>query len=302
MQPTKDKFQSTSYLYHDFINPMTSTLYGQFDFDQFLIDSRGQYWFTEKNISGKETSQVFVFNGSGALIKNIVVKGKPTLYEFDQCVIVACEGMDSHSYIYQFCKSRLHRVNEWTIDGFLWDLEFIDGAVYITSYLSSINEAVLYIIDENRKKAIDLGTGVFPSGIIYMQGALFIAFSFIYSGSKGKIAKYDLDGQLIEELTLKVAPRQLFTYKGKIVLHGLDMAKGSADRLVYFNVENGNCVSYKIPKSTDLRPQEKHMLLHNHETGSIFYWSHEKRKIIRVVHLPLKIPTKAPIEKIHWSL
>lgn len=300
--PSRDAFQAQDYLYHDFINPITATLYGQFDFDQFLIDSKGHYWFTEKVVSGKDTTQIYIFNSRGALIKNFVVKGKPTLYEFDRFVIAACEGNDEHSYIYKFCKSHLHLVKEWTIDGFLWDLECTEDALYITSYLPEINEAVLYIIQGSKHKAVDLGTGLFPSGILFQQGALYIAFSFIHSGSKGKIVKYDLEGNTIKELMLNAAPRQMFAYNGEIVLHGLNMTKGSADQLVYFNLENGSCSSYKIPRASDIRLQGKHLLLHNHETESIIYWNHEKKKIIRVVHTPIKLPIKAQLEDIHWSL
>ena len=300
MSQPKGSFQSRSYLFHDWINPMTATLYGKFDFEQFLIDSEGQYWFTEKTLSGKETSQIFVFNTRGAFIKNLAVKGKPILYDFEYFLIAACEGRDGRSYIYKICKKHLQIINEWTIDGFFWDLENINEALYITSYLPEINEAVLYIINGNRKRAIDLGESIFPTGILFQNGSLYIAYSFVYNRNKGKMARYDLDGVVLEEYFFNVGSRQMLTYKDKIVLHGLDMTKGSADRLVYFNVENGHCLSYKIPNTSDIRPEGKQVLLHHHETDSIIYWSHEKRKIIRVVHI--KMPIKAQIENTHWSL
>ncbi|MGV3487479.1 MAG: hypothetical protein ACO1OC_02710 [Tuberibacillus sp.] len=299
-QKTKWPFQLQSYWYHDLHNPMIDTIYGQFDFEQFLVDSEGQYWFTEKTFSDKETTEIFVFNASGELIKNMVVKGKPTLYEFEHYVVVACEGWDDQSHIYRYCKKQLILEQHWTVEGFLWDLDCNDESLFITCYLSDINEAVLYIIDINRKKALDLGAGVFPSGILYRSGYLYISFSYIQSGKKGKMVKLDLEGNILGEMDLDIAPRQIFSQDDHIILHGLNMANGAADQLVYFDIENETQQSYKIPKSSDIRPQEKHMLLHIRDSQSIIYWSHEKRKIVRVAHLP--VPNKEMLERTHWSL
>ena len=260
--------------------------YGQLTFEQFLIDSEGRYWFSEKAVDGKETTQIFIFDAKGAILKKLVVQGKPVLYEFERWVIIACEGIEASSHIYKFSKQTLSLEDQWTVDGFLWDLDGAGEALFITSYLTDINEAVLYIVDGNRKKALDLGTGLFPTGIICCGKALYISFSDIQTGCKGKLIKLDWEGHLLEESPLDIAPRQMFLYDGHIILHGLDMAKGSANQLVYYNVQTGERQVYKIPKASDLRPHGKHILLHNREKQSIIYWSHEKRKIIRVLHMP----------------
>lgn len=257
------------------------------DFDQFLIDDRGCGWFTEKTPSNQTTSRIFIFSAKGDLLKTHVVVGKPTLYECDgQAVIAACEGTDGKGYIYRFDKECLEPVAQWVIDGFLWDLEWVNDVLYITSYRARDGLAVLSIANRDKIKDIALGRGMFPVGVLRKPDALYIAFSFIVSGKTGKVARYDDTGCLVEETMIDSAPRQMFAYKEWLVLHGMDMTKGIADELVYVNPKDGSQKAYKIPKAIDLRAQGRHLLLYHRDGETVLYWSHEKRKIIRMMHLP----------------
>ena len=280
----KSSFQSQSVGLNDFAHPFNKSIYGHFDFEQFLIDANGKYWFTEKSNVYKQTTQIYIFNNNGDLLKNFSVKGRPTLYENDKLMIAACEGKDDRGHIYLYCKNELAFIEEWTIDGFLWDMECIGETFYITSYFVDTNEAVFYIIGDNTKKVMSLGDDMFPTGILFHQNKLYISLTYLQDGNRGKVIQTDLDGRIIKEIEMDIAPRKLFSYKDELVIYGLDMAKGYADQLVYINVHTDQQAVYQSPRAVDIKSHDKHMLFYNQQTDSIIYWSHEKKKIIRVVH------------------
>ncbi|GGH87661.1 hypothetical protein JOD43_003990 [Pullulanibacillus pueri] len=282
----KSSFQSQSVVLNELLHPFFRSMYSQFDFEQFLIDRDGNYWFIEKNNMYKQTTQIYIFNHKGDLLKNFAVKGKPTLYEKEYLMIAACEGTDDKGHIYSFCKHHLNFIEEWTIDGFLWDMECIGETFYVTSYFVESNEAVLYILNNDKKTVVSLGHDMFPTGILCHKNKLFIALSYLRDGNKGKVIQCGLDGQVVKEIAVEIAPRKLFGYKNELVICGLDMAKGYSDRLVYINLETGKQTTFQLPQAMDVRAQDKHLLFYNGQTESIIYWSHEKRKIMRVVRWP----------------
>ncbi|GGE34321.1 hypothetical protein GCM10011391_11260 [Pullulanibacillus camelliae] len=280
----KSSFQSQSVLLNDLHHPLYKLVYSQFDFDQLLIDQLGNYWFTENHSSLEKLTHIYIFNQKGDLLKKFLVNGKPTLYENEELMIVACEGTDDKGYIYLFCKRTLRFIEQWAIDGFLWDMECIGNTFYITSYFVDEDEAVIYKINHKKKEVISLGKNMFPTGILCHKHRLFISLSYLEEGNRGKIIECDIEGCLIKELELNIAPHKLYSYKNELVIHGLNMISGQADQLVYINIDTEEQTMYHSPQAIDIKAQDKHMLFYNEQSKTVIYWSHEKRKVIRVVH------------------
>lgn len=284
----KSSLQSQTIFFNPFQKPLEESFGKPKNFEQFLNDSHGNYWFTEKVAEGQNSSHVFIYDQQGLFIKSQIVNGKATLYEYPKWIIAACEGPDNKGYIYKYSKDDQQLIEQWVLDGFLWDIEMDEEALYITSYLPTTNEAVLYHIKGKSLTPKVLGTGFFPTGIIKQDKLLYVSTSPLFTSCKGGMMKLDMKGELLDRFDVDVSPRQIFSHEDGLVLHGLDMAQGKAETLIYVDPKLGTTGTYSIPKATHIRTQGHHLLLFNQETQSLMYWSHAKKKVIRVVHWPLK--------------
>ncbi|MFC7394906.1 hypothetical protein [Scopulibacillus cellulosilyticus] len=285
----KNSFQSQSALFNTFEDIIDESFQAAVSFDQFLLDSNGYYWFTEKTTEGQSASQIYIFNSQGDFIKSHGVNGKAaTIYEYNDCILAACEGIDSKGYIYKYSKDDQKLLKTWDIDGFLWDLEKLGDTLYITSYLAETNEAVLYTISGQEVDCKVLGNSFFPTGVLIKDNILYIPVCPLYSPNTGSVLCIDLNSDKVEEIAVSVSPRQILSYGGQLILHGLDMSKGKAESLIYLDPNTKKTESFQIPKASDIRIQGEYLLIFNHETKTVIYWSHAKKKIIRIVQWPIK--------------
>ncbi|MBM7644665.1 hypothetical protein JOD45_000858 [Scopulibacillus daqui] len=285
----KNSFQSQSVLFNTFVDMIDESFQETAGFDQFLLDTNGFYWFTEKTAEGQSASSIYIFNSCGQLVKSLRVNGKAaTLYEYDDCILAACEGVDSKGYIYKYAKEDQRLLEHWDISGFLWDLEKLGDVLYITSYLAETNEAVLYTISGQEVSCKVLGQGFFPTGVLIQDNLLYIPVCPLYSPNTGSVLCIDFCGNDVEEIPVSVSPRQIFSYDGQLILHGIDMSQGRAESIIYLDPATKKTESFQIPKAQDIRTQGEHLLIFNQETETIVYWSHAKKKITRIVQWPIK--------------
>ncbi|TCP23815.1 hypothetical protein EV207_12838 [Scopulibacillus darangshiensis] len=284
----KSSLQSQTIIFNTFQKSVDGSRCESQHFDQFLIDDNGNYWFTEKVTDGQSANHLYIYNHSGKFLRSLAVNGKATLYEYAEWMIAACEGPDNKGYIYKYSKDTQQLVEQWVMNGFLWDIEMDLERLYITSYLPMTDEAVLYQIKGKTIVKQVLGTGFFPTGIIGKDKCLYVSTSQIFSSGKGEMMRLDLDGNILDQFDIEVSPRQIFEYEGQLVLHGLDLAEGKAETLVYVDPDLGICETYSIPRASQIRTQGQYLLLFNEKAQSLMYWSHRKKRVIRVVHWPMK--------------
>ncbi len=255
-------------------------------YEELLIDGRGYYWFTETNTKRHASSEIYLYDSEGQFVKRFVLNGQATLYEFPDCIIAACEGVDYKGHVYQIGKTNHQMMNQWTIEGFLWDVEMHQGAVYATSYVPRDDEALIYQLTSQTAVKHSLGFGFYPTSLVKTENVFFLATSYPFSSKKGTVMTLSLNGMKLGEKTAEVAVRELFTYQSDLILHGLDYEEGTAETLTYFNRYTEEKITYTIPKVTHIRQHGQQLLLFNQRTKTMMYWSHERRKIVRVLHWP----------------
>lgn len=253
-------------------------------YEELLIDEHGNYWFTEMNTKRHASSQIYLYDTEGHLVKHFVLNGKATLYEFPNCIIAACEGIDYKGYIYKIDKNTHQLINQWVIDGFLWDVEMHQEAVYVTSYAPAEDEALLYRLVGKTAVVHSLGYGFYPTSLAKNENGFYLATTYPFSSKKGTVITLSLNGMKLQEHTASVAVRELFNYKSQLVLHGLDYEDGTAETLTYIHKHTMEKRVYSIPKVTHIKQHGNQLLLFNQRTKTMMYWSHERRKIVRMVH------------------
>lgn len=277
--------RSQSVLFEDIRRPLINDIPNPADFEEFLIDSEGKLWLTSKMDKCQGTSEIHVFCGQGHLLEQKCVKGKVSLYESSQWLVAACEGEDGYGYVYQFDKTAITLLNEWQIDGFLWDLAIDHNHLHAVSYSPKDNHAYLTSISTLGKDSLCLGEGFFPTGIIKYGAGFYVTTCQLTEPNRGKLLQLDESGIIVNTVIVDTSPRQLFRYDGELILHGLNMETGRADHLVYIHLQTLKAATYNIPKTKDIREQTQHLLLYNDDKQSLFYWNHQERKVTSVIHL-----------------
>jgi hypothetical protein len=257
-------------------------------FSQILIDGNNNYWFAEKKAKEKEKTNLYIFNEHGKFLKNVIVTGNPNLFEFDYSVFAACEGNDGKGRIYQYCIESYQLVEQWTIEGFLWDLEKMDDRLYVSSYLPGKDAAVLYVIEDKKMEKVDLGEHFFPTYLLSRGTSLYISACPILDCGEKKIIELNMNHERVDEYKLNVSPRRLYMYDGGLIIHTLELASGKKEKLIYYDFKTGDQKVYPIPKNHTVEGNREQLFLFNLETQSLVEWNHDQRGIAKVKHLPQK--------------
>jgi hypothetical protein len=179
-------------------------------YEELLIDEHGYYWFTEMNTTRHASSRIYLYNTEGELVKRFVLNGKATLYEFPDCIIAACEGVDYKGHIYRIGKKHHQMITQWTIEGFLWDVEMHEDNVYATSYVPKHDEALVYQLTPHMAVKHSLGYGFYPTSLVKGENVFYLATSYPFSSKKGTVITLSLGGMKLQEKTSDVAVRELF--------------------------------------------------------------------------------------------
>lgn len=261
--------------------------------EELLIDEHGHYWFIEMNTKRHASSRVFLYAENGELLQHYVFNGKATLYEFTNCIIAACEGPDYKGYIYKINKESYQLEKNWVLEGFLWDVSMHCNSLYVTAYLPKQDEALLYQLNGQTSMTQSLGYGFYPTSLVKSGNQFYLAANYPFSSQKGTVMTLSLAGMKLEERDVGISVRELFTHDDCLVLHGLDYITGTAETLTYVHNLSQQKATYHIPKVTHIKQHNAYLLLFNHKLKTIMYWSHERRKITRVLHWSgsKKLPT-----------
>ncbi|HET7579408.1 MAG TPA: hypothetical protein VFK33_09010 [Bacillales bacterium] len=256
-------------------------------FSQILPDDSGHYWLAEHSRSCAKSTGLCVFNSRGKLLKSLSVAGKPNLREFGDSVYAGCEGENGEAQIYEFSKETLTLVQQWTVDGFLWGFEKKDGLLYVASYLAEENLAVMYVIGENHRAAVELGENFFPTDLAVLDDLIHVTACPVIGGGGKRIMQLDESSlEVIREFTLRTSPRQIYSFGSELVVHALELGEDKRDKLICLDLKTGKQREHVIPHSHKIRKDVGWLFLANLKERAVFHWDSEKQKITKVSSLP----------------
>lgn len=264
----------------------TFSVESRYLFSQVLVDQKKNYWFSEKKDKKKEKTNIYIFNERGLFLKNVVVIGNPNLYEFGESVFAACEGSDGKSRIYEYCTESYRLTQQWTLDGFLWDIEKVNGRLYVSSYLAGEDEAVLYNIQGQQTEKLKLGTQFFPTELLGWGTSLYISAFPVLDSDKKKIIELNENQEIVNEVTLNVPPYRFYLHEPELVIHGVELLTGKEEKLVYYNINTGEQKEYSIPQAFTVKESNNQLYLFNPKTQSVVKWHHNERKMTYTNQVP----------------
>ncbi|WLD93655.1 hypothetical protein [Alkalihalobacillus sp. AL-G] len=215
------------------------------------IDDQQNKWYYYR-IDEKGKFDLVGFNPHSGSVMKKVVYGTPNIYEFPEHIIVACEGNGETGAVYQFSKDTLMLVQEWEIDGFIWDVKMVDHDVCVSAYVVDLDTARLYILKGRSIDFVELGTHFAPADLLVFQGNLFISAYPIVETSPRKILRLDDEFAIVDEYKVSVCPRFLFENGDEILIQELDVKTGRSDRYSSLNIKTGEEIisRRKRPKRT----------------------------------------------------
>ncbi|TLS34948.1 hypothetical protein [Pseudalkalibacillus caeni] len=249
-------------------------------FSEVLMDSNNNYWFTKK--ADKHQVTIYVFDQMSGILKNFTVNGKPSFYEFEDAIYVACEGEGWQGWVYQFSKVNPEIMESWEVDGIFCDLEKGENALYISYYQVETDQAVLTIYEKNESTDIKLGKGFSPVNLLSTEQGICVAAISIHSSVTDKILCIKEDFEIACLAELDFSPRRLYIRRDELVVHGLNGKTGKSDQLVYISMESGKINKYRVPSGQIFESSDTHFSLYNPEIQTIAVWDHDSKSIISI--------------------
>ncbi|MFC0190437.1 hypothetical protein ACFFJY_19280 [Fictibacillus aquaticus] len=249
-------------------------------FSEILMDSHKNYWFAKQSEEGSLSYKLFIFDHHKGVLKSHPIQGQPNFYEFDSCVVVACEGDGSKGSVLVFSKNEPELIKEWKVNGFLWEVEMEGDNLFISTYIAEENQAVLYIIADGKKKRVNLGSNFAPTDILCVNGRIHISCAPVLSGDPKKIMVLNCKGKLVSEHKLSISPRTIYQVGDEIMIYELDLATGKSEKIVYLNIETGEQKEHTIPHSQVVECTGQSLSLIQPDSNTLFTWDHSNRKIV----------------------
>ncbi|WP_257351818.1 hypothetical protein [Pseudalkalibacillus decolorationis] len=204
-------------------------------------------WYYHQ-INGMKKFDLVGMNPHSGNVMKKGVYGTPNIYEFPDYIIVACEGDGETGTVYQFSKRTLELVQEWELDGFIWDVEMVGQTVCVSAYVVDIDTARLYNLKGRSIDFVELGTLFAPADLLAFQGHLFVSVYPLAETSPRKILRLDEEFVIDQEYELSICPRFLFENGDEILIQELDVKTGRSDRYASLNIQTGEeIVSKKAP-------------------------------------------------------
>jgi hypothetical protein len=250
------------------------------EYSDIFMDSQKNYWFSKKVENNSEDYKLFIFDHKNACLKSQVIKGQPNFYEFESCVIVACEGDGSKGSVLVFSKDGPEFLKEWKVNGYLWEVEMNDDVLYISSYIIEEDQAVLYVIRNNKKKRVNLGSNMAPTDILCYDGHVYVSGAPVLNGDPKKVMVLNSKDKVVKEYKLSISPRALFQVDDHILVYELDLSTGKSERIVYIHVQTGEQKEHHIPHSKIVACTNHSLSLLEQNSKTLYIWDHCNRRII----------------------
>ncbi|MCF6139366.1 hypothetical protein [Pseudalkalibacillus berkeleyi] len=205
---------------------------------KLLVDRSNNNWYYYP-IDRKGKFDLVATNDQTGTIMNKKVKGTPNIYEFENSVVIACEGNGEVGYVYQFSKDNLKLLNEWEIDGFIWGVIEYNGSVCVSAYVVDLDTARLYILNGRSVDFVELGTHFAPSDLLVLNERLFISSYPLSENSPKQILMVDEEYDIEKKFGVSICPRFLFENGEDILIQELDVKTGRSDRYSLLNLNSG---------------------------------------------------------------
>ncbi len=212
-----------------------------------LTDDHQNKWYYNR-IDKKGNITLVAVNSNNDVIIQKKLYGTPNIYEFPDHVVVACEGDGETGSVCQFSKSNLESVEEWEIDGFIWDVNMFNNSVCVSAYVVDLDMARLYILNGRSIDFVELGTHFAPADLLVLQKDLFISAYPLTEKSPKKILRLNKDFDLEKEYDVSICPRFLFKNGEEILIQELDVKTGRSDRYCSLDLCTGREIISKRNK------------------------------------------------------
>ncbi|WP_408009044.1 hypothetical protein ACJROX_01515 [Pseudalkalibacillus sp. A8] len=212
-----------------------------------LTDDHQNKWYYNR-IDKKGYSTLVAVNLNNDVVIKKKLYGNPNIYEFPDHVVIACEGDGETGSVYQFSKATLELVEEWEIDGFIWDVNLFNNSVCVSAYVVDLDMARLYILNGRSIDFVELGTHFAPADLLVLQKDLFISAYPLTEKSPKKILRLNQDFDLEKEYDVSICPRFLFKNGEEILIQELDVKTGRSDRYCSLDLLTGREIISKRNK------------------------------------------------------
>ncbi|MBY6038285.1 hypothetical protein KUV80_16685 [Fictibacillus nanhaiensis] len=252
----------------------------EFAYSEVFMDNQKNYWFSKKVENHSKEYKLFIFDHKNGCLKSQVIKGQPNFYEFDSCVVVACEGDGSKGSVLIFSKNGPELLKEWKVNGYLWEVEMHNEVLYISSYIVEEDQAVLYIIRNGKKKRVNLGSNMAPTDILCVDNLVYVSGAPVLNGDPKKVMVLNEKDKVFKEYKLSISPRALYQVNGDLLVYELDLSTGKSERIVYINIETGEQKEHEIPHSKIVECTNDSLSLFEQNSKTLYIWDHCNRRII----------------------
>ncbi|MFG6497631.1 hypothetical protein P8610_19890 [Fictibacillus sp. UD] len=253
---------------------------GAFTYSDVFMDKQKNYWFSKKVEDQSKDYKLFIFDYKNGCLKSQIVKGQPNFYEFESCVVVACEGDGSKGSVLIFSKNEPELLKEWKVNGYLWEVEMNQDVLYISSYIVEEDQAVLYIIRNGKKKRINLGNNMAPTDILCHENLVYVSGAPVLYGDPKKIMVLNEKDKVVTEYKLSISPRALYQVDDHLLVYELDLATGKSERIVYIDMKTGEQKEHEIPHSKIVECTNDSLSLLEQNSKTLYIWDHCNRRII----------------------
>ncbi|WP_221569027.1 hypothetical protein [Alkalihalobacillus sp. TS-13] len=212
-----------------------------------LTDDHQNKWFYNR-VDKKGYIDLVAVNPNNDTVVKKKLYGTPNIYEFPDHVVIACEGDGETGSVYQYSKATLELVEEWEIDGFIWDVNMYNNSVCVSAYVVDLDMARLYILSGRSIDFVELGTHFAPADILVLQNDLFISAYPLTERSPKKILRLNDEFDLVKEYDVSICPRFLFKDGEEILIQELDVKTGRSDRYSSLDLQTGREIITKRRK------------------------------------------------------
>ncbi|MCK6255277.1 hypothetical protein LCY76_01275 [Fictibacillus sp. KIGAM418] len=260
--------------------PSASELDDSTPYTDVFMDNKKNYWFAKAEDTKNKRHTIYIFDHKNGRLISHKVNGRPNFYEFDDSVVIACEGDGSKGSLLIFSKEQPKLIKEWKVNGYLWEVEKNQGAIYVSCYIVEEDQAVLYVIKDNKKKRVNLGKNMAPTDILCIKDEVYISAAPILNGDPKKIIVLNSKEKVVREYPLSISPRTLYHVEDEIMVYELDLATGKTEKIVYVNLNTGEQFTHAIPNSQVVECTSRSLSLLQQDSKTLFTWDHTNRKIV----------------------
>jgi hypothetical protein len=253
---------------------------GAFAYSEVFMDNQKNYWFSKRIDDQSKDYKLFIFDHQNGCLKSQNIQGQPNFYEFDNCVVVACEGDGSKGSVLIFSKNGPELMKEWKVNGYLWEVEMNHDVLYISSYIVEEDQAVLYIIRNGKKKRVNLGSNMAPTDILCHDNHVYVSGAPVLNGDPKKIMVLNEKDKVVTEFKLSISPRALYQVDDHLLVYELDLSTGKSERIVYIDLKTGEQKEHNIPHSKVVECTKDSLSLLEHKSKTIYTWDHCNRMIV----------------------